>query len=241
MNKSTKSNKASDSLNIILSSLNNLPFVIPFESGSDKFYPFDFTESNTELSTDLISDTNRFSSYIEAKLRDSKCRYGLGGYNEDRILYARSTHFDAEDEPRRLHLGVDIWGPAGTPVFAPIEGTVHSFQFNNHFGDYGATIILKHEIQGIQFHTLYGHLDLQSINNLKVGEQVLQGQQIARFGIPAENGDWPPHLHFQIINDIEGKKGDYPGVCRSSEKKYYLINCPDPELILRANPFILHS
>jgi hypothetical protein len=53
-----------------------------------------------------------------------------------------------------------------------------------------------------------------------------------------ENGQWPPHLHFQIVVDMEipiaiGRKGDYPGVCKLSEKEKYLNNCPNPDLILQ--------
>ena len=49
-----------------------------------------------------------------------------------------------DDEPRRLHLGVDIWADAGTPVYVPLDGRIHSFRDNNHFGDYGPTVILQH-------------------------------------------------------------------------------------------------
>ena len=61
---------------------------------------------------------------------------------------------------------------------------------------------------------------------------MVRGEEIAHFGTPAENGNWPPHLHFQIIHDIEMKKGDYPGVCSYGEKDKYLQNCPDPDLVL---------
>jgi peptidoglycan LD-endopeptidase LytH len=47
-----------------------------------------------------------------------------------------------------------------------------------------------------------------------------------------ENGNWPPHLHFQLIADMEGWKGDYPGVCKYSEREKWLGNCPDPDLVL---------
>ncbi|MEP6913389.1 MAG: response regulator, partial [bacterium] len=46
------------------------------------------------------------------------------------------------------------------------------------------------------------------------------------------NGDWPPHLHFQIIEDMRVHEGDYPGVCSISERAKYLNNCPNPDLIL---------
>jgi len=54
----------------------------------------------------------------------------------------------------------------------------------------------------------------------------------AHFGEPAENGQWPPHLHFQLILDMESKKGDYPGVCSLPQRQKYLDNCPDPDALL---------
>ncbi|HEY0058043.1 MAG TPA: peptidoglycan DD-metalloendopeptidase family protein, partial [Flavisolibacter sp.] len=137
------------------------------------------------------------------------------------------------------HLGVDIWGPAGVPVYAPLPGTVHSFAFNDAFGDYGATLILEHELEGIIFYTLYGHLSLHSIEDKQEGETVEKGQWIAAFGEPAENGQWPPHLHFQIIQDLGAYRGDYPGVCAVSEKEVYLANCPDPDLVLNMVGFAI--
>ncbi|NTS39600.1 DUF559 domain-containing protein [Flavisolibacter sp. BT320] len=135
-------------------------------------------------------------------------------------------------EPRRLHLGIDIWGKPYTKVMAPLDGIVHSFAFNNAYGDYGATIIITHQLDGISFHTLYGHLSLNSLKNLHEGDVVRKGDVFCEFGIPFENGQWPPHLHFQIIKDMQGWKGDYPGVCRFSEREQYLQNCPDADLIL---------
>ena len=151
----------------------------------------------------------------------------------------RKLEFDTRTaEPRRLHLGVDIWGSAGTPVFAPMGGMIHSFAFNNHFGDYGATLILLHQLDGFPFYTLYGHLCLKDIENISTGQYLTRGQEIAHFGLPHENGHWPPHLHFQIIIDIGLYEGDYPGVCRYSEREYYLNNCPDPDVMLRMNRFL---
>jgi len=136
-------------------------------------------------------------------------------------------------EPRRLHLGIDIWGKPHSKVMAPLDGIVHSFAFNNAFGDYGATIIFTHNLNGETFYTLYGHLSLNSIKNIQEGDHIKKSDVFAEFGIPFENGQWPPHLHFQIILDMEGNKGDYPGVCKYSEKEKYLSNCPDPDLILQ--------
>jgi murein DD-endopeptidase MepM/ murein hydrolase activator NlpD len=212
--------------------------VVPFNAAADKLFPFDFTIMNTDLSPEILADTPLFSAYIDRQLRHHACKYGIGGYNEHRTLYVRSHHFDTEDEPRRLHLGTDIWGPSGTPVYAPISGYIHSFHFNDHFGDYGATLILKHTFPTLDFHTLYGHLSLSSISSIQVEDRVVKGQQIGSFGDPAENGHWPPHLHFQIIRDMQGMEGDYPGVCKFSHRQQYLENCPDPDVLLQMNRFI---
>ncbi len=207
--------------------------VVPVED-SDKLLLMDFTEANTALSHEMLTNTALFSRYVDTILAKKGASFGIGGYNEHRTIYSRSAVFDPRtgDEPRRLHLGIDIWGPAGTPVYAPCSGVVHSFAFNEAFGDYGATLILEHSIEDLHFYSLYGHLSLHSIQEIMEGAMVEKGQWIAAFGEPAENGQWPPHLHFQLILDMQGKKGDYPGVCRFSERLSYLANCPDPDVIL---------
>ncbi len=200
---------------------------------SDKILPLDLSQNNPALTPELVADTEIFSYYINSTLQNAGCQYGIGGYNELRNLYARSAVFNGE-EPRRLHLGVDIWGPAETPVFAPLGGIIHSIGNNSDFGDYGATIIVQHQLEGNVFHTLYGHLSLASLQEKKAGQAIAAGENIAWFGPPAENGHWPPHLHFQVIEDMEGMMGDYLGVCRFSEREKYLQNCPDANLLLDA-------
>lgn len=205
--------------------------VVEFNPQSEKLFHFDFTSANTELSVSEISDTNVFSQYINDKLKNSGSKYGIGGYKENRTLYRRSKLFNGE-EPRSIHLGIDIWGPAGTKVYAPLGGVIHSFAFNDNFGDYGATVILLHQLDRIIFYTLYGHLSLHDIAGLNEGSYIIRGQQIGHFGEAKENGNWPPHLHFQVIKDMRESKGDYPGVCALRESKEYLANCPDADLVL---------
>src|SRR4051794_12354297 len=209
--------------------------VIPFNAKTDKLLRFDFTSDNKTLTEEIFNNTAKFTSYLNNQLKRANAKYGIGGYNEHRTIYSRSAAFDSSDgeEPRRLHLGIDIWGKVETPVFAPIGGMVHSFAFNNSFGDYGATIVLLHQLDGIAFYTLYGHVSLKDIGVLNEGQYINHGQELAHFGLPQENGQWPAHLHFQVIADMEFKKGDYPGVCKLSEKEKYLCNCPDPDLILQ--------
>ena len=211
--------------------------VVDFDAAKEKLFHFNFTEGNTELSAEEIADTPLFSDYINRTLKKHKARYGIGGYKENRTLYRRSEMFSGE-ESRSLHLGVDIWGPVGTPVYAALGGMVHSFAYNHKFGDYGATIILLHQLETIAFHTLYGHLSLADISKLREGAYINRGQVIGHFGEPSENGSWPPHLHFQIIGDMKLMNGDFPGVCKFSESKAYLNNCPDADLILNMMKYV---
>lgn len=208
--------------------------VVAFDPEKDRLLLLDFTEANTSLTAAIVEDTQQFSNHIQLQLTNTSALYGIGGYDEHRTVYSRSRVFDAPggEEPRRLHLGVDIWGTAYTEVFAPLDGIVHSFAFNDQYGDYGATIILQHELDCFRFHTLYGHLALQDLTGMTEGKSIRGGDLIAHFGEPQENGHWPPHLHFQLVIELEGKKGDYPGVCQFSKRAQYLANCPDPDLIL---------
>lgn len=160
--------------------------------------------------------------------------FGVGCYLEDRQVYRSRLFNPGDQEPRTIHLGVDLWLPAGSPVFAPLEGLVHSLGNNDKGLDYGGTVILRHDLDGCVFHTLYGHLAWNSLAGLREGGPVTSGQQLGLLGTPEQNGGWEPHLHFQIIEDMEGKRGDYFGVAQASRLEWYARNCPDPQLILGA-------
>lgn len=156
-----------------------------------------------------------------------------GGYGEDRAIYDTLIFNPAGEEPRTIHLGLDVFALPGTPVFTPLAGKVHSFQRNDNDKDYGPTIILEHEpVPGLTFWTLYGHLSVDSLEGLKAGADVEQGRQFARLGSNDVNGGWAPHLHFQIMLDMMGKAGDFPGVCKRSEQSEWLQLCPDPRAFL---------
>jgi murein DD-endopeptidase MepM/ murein hydrolase activator NlpD len=227
----------SDLENVLLRNRQGFHKIVDFDPAKDRLFPFDFTAANKELTPEDIVSTEKFSAYIINKLSATGSKYGIGGYQENRTLYSKSRLFDGT-EPRTIHLGMDIWGFAGTKVYVPVGGTVHSFAFNEQPGDYGATIVLQHQIETIVFHTLYGHVCLDDISNLKIGKYISRGELLAHFGTAAENGDWPPHLHFQIIRDMRMKKGDYPGVCSVNDAEKFFANCPDPDLIVNMMQFV---
>jgi murein DD-endopeptidase MepM/ murein hydrolase activator NlpD len=198
------------------------------------YFPLDLSTLNIELSKLDVSNSIDFEKYITHYLSANKTQVAFGGYNEERNLYKRSTAFnDPKKEERNIHIGLDLWTKSGTPVLAALDGTIHSFNYNAGLGDYGPTLILEHKIENHIFYTLYGHLSLESITDIKIGAIVKKGKQIAALGHSVINGDYSPHLHFQIIKNIGTNFGDYPGVCSKSDLDYYLENCPDPNLLLK--------
>lgn len=181
-----------------------------------------------------FEDIQRFERTIQHYLEDRDAELAWGGYAETRPFYttdAYQTNGENGAQWRTVHLGMDFWAAAETPVFAPLEGSVHSFEDNKGDCNYGPTIILQHEVsEQLTFFTLYGHLTLNSLDGLEVGMKVKKGQQIAKIGSSKVNGNWPPHLHFQIILDILGEKGDFAGVAYPHEKEFWLKLCPNPAL-----------
>lgn len=207
--------------------------VINADLQSNKVCLLDFTAANTLLQQTDLRNTAVFNDAVNQMLADQNATIGVGGYFEDRSIYRRSAHFDAAAESRNLHLGIDVWMEAGTEIYTPLDAIVHSFQDNNNFGDYGPTIILEHELEGVTFYTLYGHLSRRSLEGLEVGKEFKKGDRIAWLGDYPENGDWPPHLHFQVMTTMEGRTGDFPGVAAASDRAHFEQICANPNLILQ--------
>ncbi|AYN03671.1 peptidoglycan DD-metalloendopeptidase family protein [Flavobacterium sp. 140616W15] len=194
----------------------------------------DLSISNQELAKNKTKTAHEFEFYIEHLLTQTKAKVAFGGYLEERNIYKRSENFNnSTTAERNIHIGLDLWIKAETPVLAAFDGTVHSFKNNTSLGDYGPTIILKHTIENHIFYTLYGHLSLESIVNLKVGAVFQKEQILGTLGKSNINGDYAPHLHFQIIKNIGDNFGDYPGVCSKIDLDYYTNNCPNPNLVLK--------
>jgi hypothetical protein len=217
----------------VLYSIQNVK-VIDDSIACNQYASLDLSSSNIQLSKLDLGNAIAFEQYIENHLDINHAKVAFGGYNEERNLYKRSTIFkDEKTEERNMHIGLDLWIKAGTPVLAALDGTIHSFNYNTGLGDYGPTIILEHTIEEHTFYTLYGHLSMKSISEIKIGDSFKKGQILATLGDASVNGDYAPHLHFQIIKNIADYFGDYPGVCSKKELGFYLNNCPDPNLLLK--------
>ncbi len=190
----------------------------------------DFTPislSASSLVTAGVVDDQSLEKYIQQTILRGNAYFAFGGYLEKRELYSSSL-FHQEEEPRNIHLGVDIWAPSHTPIFAPRQGVIHSFAYNATELDYGYTLILHHVLGALEVYSLYGHLSSSHMHRWKIGATIEAGELIGHLGPPDENGGWLPHVHLQLIYDLQGMVGDYPGVCSHRKLVYYQKNCPNP-------------
>ena len=212
----------------MIDTMNLFPIMGSWLNATDTVH-LNLSKTNNDLVSAVFGDINSFKNYINNQLKNSNKQYGIGGYLEDRNIYSLFNNFVQEDSVQRnIHLGIDVWTTSGASVYSPLDGIVHSLQINQGEGNYGPTIILAHNVEGSIFHSLYGHLATSDLQHLSVGMNISQGSLLCHLGESHENGGWPPHLHFQLINEMHGWVGDYPGVCSKADLKVYSQNCPDP-------------
>ncbi len=218
--------------NMLIKHLRYFAPVVPFRLDSENSFQLDLSISNSELYDFDIQSTDELDNYIQGKIRKSGKNTARGGYGEDRLIYRKSRHFGSGSHARTIHLGIDVWSEAYTSISAPLAGQVHSFRINDNFGDYGPTIILEHQLENRTFYTLYGHLSLSSLDGLSEGLKIQRGEKFAEIGDLHENGTWPPHLHFQVMTDMLGNSGDFPGVASKNDWQQMKEICPDPAPLL---------
>ncbi|MFK8058470.1 MAG: peptidoglycan DD-metalloendopeptidase family protein [Polaribacter sp.] len=161
-----------------------------------------------------------------------------GGYLEKRALYTSDIYNAANSsEKRNIHLGLDFWLPENTPIHALLEGEVVCAVHQKELKGYGGFVILKHAINAVEFYTLYGHLSAESVSKFSIGKQIKKNEEIGVLGDFAENGEWVPHLHFQVMLSLLEYENDFPGVALESEIEYWKNICPNPNLLFKLNGF----
>ena len=102
----------------------------------------------------------------------------------------RAPHGEAVGGQRRLHAGLDVAVPTGTPVVAPGPGIVVGVGYGRQFGTY---VRILHEHVGLE--TLLAHLS--SVEpSLRRGARVKRGQVLGRSGNSGLSTG--PHLHYEF-------------------------------------------
>lgn len=159
-----------------------------------------------------------------------------GGYLEPRPIYTSSAYDKIGNngrESRSIHLGIDFWLPSSTAVHSLFDGEIVTAVYDKGDKEYGGLVILKHKINDFEFFTLYGHLSVESALKNKVGDFIEKGEKIAELGNYPENGNWAPHLHFQIMLSMLDYKLDFPGVAYFSQINIWSSICPNPNLLFK--------
>ena len=100
----------------------------------------------------------------------------------------RSDPFQAR---AAMHPGIDLSGPAGTPIFATADGTVLRAGWNS--GGYGNLVEIDH---GKGIATRYGHMSAILVS---AGQHITRGQQIGRMGSTGRSTG--NHLHYEVRID----------------------------------------
>jgi murein DD-endopeptidase MepM/ murein hydrolase activator NlpD len=154
--------------------------------------------------------------------------WAIGGYNVKRQNMYTAHQYKSE---RNVHMGIDIWAPAGEPVYAPLDGRLVYSAFHNQDGNYGGTLVLRHSVNGEDVYALYGHLSRASLEHSKPGEKVSAGMLIGWLGEPCENGNWHPHLHYQLSRTDPGE-ADLPGVVSDQSREQAVKIYADPERLM---------
>lgn len=205
--------------------------ILGFPLNTDNSALLDFGMSSRLLAR--IADLADPTSYVEPLRRRLGHKIGIGHYNEARPIYLADMFAVDHHERRAIHLGVDLFAPADTPVFAPLAGTICSLRDHPAEQDFGPALILKHRPTAeLCFYTLYGHLSPEVLDRCEPGQKVQAGELLAHIGDYPRNGNWIPHLHFQIIIDLLNED-NFPGVCSPKLRGLYTSLSPDPNLILQ--------
>ncbi len=211
--------------------------ILPADLRTEPVTVLDLSVGSPLVSGDEHENTEpRLSRRIADALRDDGTFVGVGRYDEPRLLYVAPFFAlgpEPMDERRTIHIGLDLFADAGTPVHAPLAGTVHAFADNRLLQDYGPVIVLRHVTDGdVEFFTLYGHLSRESLDGMHVGREIARGEAFATLGTPDVNVGWSPHLHLQVITDLLGLGTDFPGVAPASQRAIWRTLSLDPNLLV---------
>ena len=197
-------------------------------------FPLDLSVSSNWLGHEQdLNDLELFEFKLRQLQKQNLNKIIAGGYLEPRCVYTSPAYDKIGNdgtESRTIHLGVDFWLPASTPVHALFDGEVFTAVNDSGDKEYGGLVIIKHSFKEIEFYTLYGHLSVAEALKHKVGDKINKGDFIASIGNYPENGNWAPHLHFQIMLSMLDYHKDFPGVAYHSQVSVWKSLCPNPDL-----------
>lgn len=184
------------------------------------------------VSDEEIKNQEQFNAKIFSRA-DTHSTAVVSGYLENRERFFKVLDCkQMVEEERFFHLGLDITLPKNTVIFAPLAAEVVISGYESGNGNYGGRMVLKHQIAGNIFYSLYGHLNPASL--LPVGSMVSAGEKIAELGDFEENGGYFHHLHLQVITQAGFDSGFVSkGYCTAQQLVDIKNYCPDPTFLFR--------
>ncbi|WP_370408061.1 aminotransferase class III-fold pyridoxal phosphate-dependent enzyme [Tenacibaculum dicentrarchi] len=204
----------------------------------NSIFPIDLSISSKWIGHEKeASNLALFQFKIDELQKENPTKIIGGGYLEPRIFYSSESYQKIGNkgkESRTIHLGTDFWLPKNTPVHAILDGEVVISSDNQGDKNYGGLLVLKHQADDFEFYTLYGHNTPESVQKHQVGDRILKGEKIAELGDISENGNWIPHLHFQVLLSLFDLKTDFPGVAYLNEIDVWKSVCPNPNLLFKS-------
>jgi murein DD-endopeptidase MepM/ murein hydrolase activator NlpD len=160
---------------------------------------------------------------------------GVGNWMEQRCVY-QSSNYESTRLPgamRDCHLGLDVFAPAGTPLYLPLAGEVMVAEVRDMQLDYGGMLVLRHSGDAHpDFYTIWGHLSHASARRWQPGDRIAAGTAFAHLGDFAENGWWLPHLHLQLCLITLPDFADAPGAGESAYAEVWQDIFPNPAPLL---------
>ncbi|MGV1792824.1 aminotransferase class III-fold pyridoxal phosphate-dependent enzyme [Rhizobium sp. A37_96] len=168
-----------------------------------------------------------------------KVELGVGSWGEKRTVYTDKAFVSRfiKGQRRIHHLGVDLFMPAGTPLYTPVAGIVKSVEIEHEPLGYGGLIAIEHAPQGCSpFVTLWGHMAHEALTRLKPGQRLEAGALVGHMGDIHENGGWTPHLHFQISTDIQLTATEIIGVGETAYLDVWADVFPDASTLAGLPP-----
>lgn len=167
----------------------------------------------------------------DAMMKKADAELAIGTWMEHRTVYSTDNYLSAlvPGARRDHHLGFDLFAPALTPLYMPMDGTVVQAGIIDEPLDYGGFLVTRHEIGGdAAFFALWGHLSHESAHRWAIGETVAEGVELASMGDFEENGWWLPHLHLQLSTLEFADFRAMPGVGERDCSVLWAEIFPDP-------------
>ena len=154
-------------------------------------------EESQEAYEEMLALSNEIAKEIR-QIQAANAASGTGGHGTGVFTWPLPSQYRSVSSPYgmrthpttgvyKMHTGIDLPAPSGTPIYAADDGVVIMARRN---GAYGNCVIIDH---GNNIATLYGHMSRIGTSN---GASVKKGDVIGYVGTTgASTGN---HLHFEV-------------------------------------------